>query len=333
MADRRELANEQFQNDLDLIKRQLAEQSYRISELERLRHQQRSVTEKFRPTLWEYRQYPPRTLQVPSDYENQQYPRPAPTIAIVTPSFNSAQFLAQTVDSVVNQGYPQLAYAVQDGGSTDGTKELLAAKDSRLSWRSEPDAGQADAINRGFNAISGDIMGYLNSDDLLLPGTLAYIANEFARRPDVDILYGNRITIDNLGSEIGRIVLPPHDSKALRWLDFIPQETMFWRKQVWDKIGPLDNNFRFAMDWDFILRAQRAGFKFRRTPRFLACFRIHMGQKTVTMTSIGHDEQQRLRQTHLGYLPSKRHIRRHCMLYLWKQVLFQRLYKSGFIKI
>src|SRR4029078_10186052 len=114
----------------------------------------------------------------------------------------------------------------------------------------------------------------------LLPGTLAYVAQAFIDRPDVDLIYGHRVVIGTEGYEIGRWVLPPHDYELTKWLDFVPQETLFWRRRVWDAIGPFDTSFQFALDWDCILRAQAAGFKFKRLPRFLACFRVHDMQKT-----------------------------------------------------
>ena len=113
-------------------------------------------------------------------------------------------------------------------------------------------------------------MGYLNSDDVLLPGTLAYVAREFDEHPSIDLIYGNRIFIDSDGRDVGRVVLPRHDKQTLLWADYVPQETLFWRRRVWDRIGPFDENFQYALDWEFILRAGAAGFNFRRVPRFLS---------------------------------------------------------------
>jgi len=110
-------------------------------------------------------------------------------------------------------------------------------------------------------------MAYLNSNDTLLPGTLSYVARFFRDRPDVDIVYGHRIFVNEDGLETGRAVFPPHDAKALQYLGYVPQETMFWRRRVWDKIRPIDQSFRFALDWDFMLRAQQQGFTLVRLPR------------------------------------------------------------------
>jgi glycosyltransferase involved in cell wall biosynthesis len=319
--------------ELASLKRELADQKARIEKLERSIYSRRSLWDKLRPTLWTFRQYPARPLTVPASYQRQPLPADPPRFAIVTPTLNSGRFVAGTIDSVLDQDYPNLAYLVQDGGSSDETESILKQYNPRLTWRSEADRGQADALNRGFQTVSGEIMAYLNADDLLLPGTLAFVADVFARNADVDVVYGHRITIDEDGREIGRIVLPPHDSKAIKWIDYIPQETMFWRARVWESVGPFDTQFSFAMDWDFILRAHAAGFKFLRVPRFLGCFRIHPEQKTTTMVDVGYEEQQRLRGTHLGTVPDGRVVRRHAKGYLRKQFLFHRLYKFGVLTI
>ncbi len=230
---------------------------------------------------------------------------------------------------------PALSYHVQDGASQDGTVDLLNAYGGQVSWRSEPDSGQANAINAGFKtaAIDCDIMAYLNSDDTLLPGTLAYIAHVFQTRPDIDIVYGHRIFIDPDGSEIGRAVFPPHDANALLYVGYVPQETMFWRRRVWDQIGPIDENFRFALDWDFLLRAQQAGFKMIRLPRFLGCFRIHTEQKTSAMIDdVGQEEMQLLRRRYLGHTPTQRQIYHAAMPFLTLQLCYHWMYRLKILK-
>jgi hypothetical protein len=175
-------------------------------------------------------------------------------------------------------------------------------------------------------------MGYLNSDDSLLPGTLAYVARFFQCHPYVDVIYGHRVNIDQDGQEIGRCVLPPHDAETLKWADYLPQETMFWRRRVWDKIGPIAEDLKFALDWDFILRAQAVGFRFQRVPRFLACFRIHEKQKTTAMMGIGNQEMFRLRRIHLGYEPEYSEIEHSISAYLRRQIRFHWLYKLGLLR-
>ncbi len=285
-----------------------------------------------RPPMWTYEQHPPRPLTVGSPSLPKTLPQKIPTIAIVTPSFNHSRFLRATIDSVIGQNYPSLFYHVQDGGSDDGSVETLKSYGDQISWRSEPDKGQSEAINTGFAGSNGDIMAYLNSDDILLPGALASIANFFAERPDVDIVYGHRIFIDRTGSEIGRAILPVHNDKALHYADYIPQETMFWRRRVWDRIGPLDVSFEYAMDWDFILRAQAAGFKLERLRKFYACFRVHDEQKTTRNYERGREEMQKLRLRSLGHVPTQREIYRAMMPYLLRQFTFHWSYQLGILK-
>lgn len=286
-----------------------------------------------RPPLWIFEQYKPRKLSIKPSYQQVRSPPQAPTISIVTPTYNYARYLPATIESVLTQDYPSLCYHVQDGGSRDSTSDILRSYASRLTWASEADAGQAQAVNRGFTVVGdSDVMAYLNSDDVLMPGTLAYVARAFQARPDVDLFYGHRIFIDRDGSEIGRAVLPPHDPERLYWADYIPQETLFWRRRVWDKVGPIDESFQYALDWDFILRAQAAGFKFERLPRFLACFRVHDQQKTASMYDIGRDEMQRLRCRYLRFEPTQRQISTAISWYLVRQLGYHWMYRLGILR-
>ena len=283
-----------------------------------------SLRQKFGVRLGIQRQYPPIELTVPASYYAEIPPRNAPRIAIVTPSLNHGAYLKQAIDSILGQEYPNLVYFVQDGGSQDGSVEILNSYNSQLAWCSEPDTGQANAINRAFEKIDGDIMAYNNSDDMLLPGTLSYVARFFERNPRVDVVYGHRICIDRDDSEIGRWVLPQHDLEALKWADYIPQETMFWRRRVWDAVAPFNESFNYALDWDFILRAQAEGYRFRRLPRFLACFRVHDEQKTLALKQVGQQECDILRKRSFGTVPTRveinnglrRYMRRHVALHI-----------------
>ncbi|MFN3623157.1 MAG: glycosyltransferase family 2 protein [Hyphomicrobium sp.] len=265
-----------------------------------------SFIEHFMPRLGRLRQYAPRQVTKQSDVP-QAWKGSYPTISLVTPSFNQGHFIADTLDSVLGQGYPALEYVVQDGGSTDGTADVLRRYAGRLAaWRSQPDGGQADAVNKGFEGTRGEVMGWLNSDDLLLPGALATVARYFAEHPDVDVVYGDRLLIDEEGREVGRWILPGHDGNVLRWIDFIPQETVFWRRRIWDAAGGMvDDSFHFAMDWDLLARFQAAGARFAHIPRFLGAFRIHSEQKTSAQIRTGKAEMNRVRMTTLGRVPSR----------------------------
>lgn len=225
-------------------------------------------------------------------------PLALPRIALVTPSFNQGQFIGRTIESVLAQGYPALDYVIQDGGSIDSTAEALAPFVRRLTVISEADAGQADAINRGFARSDAPIMGWVNSDDLLLPGTLARVAAIFTAHPEIDAVYGNRLIVDERDQVIGAWVLPRHDADVLRRVDYVPQETLFWRRSIWEAAGgSINTALDFAIDWDLLLRFLAVGCRFRHVAAFLGAFRIHAAQKTsVVMNSAGRAEIARLRQ-------------------------------------
>lgn len=234
-----------------------------------------------------------------------------PSIGIVTPSYQQGQYIGETIMSVLSQNYSRLQYFVQDGGSTDETLTVLRSFNSDLSgWASAKDAGQGAALNLGFTNIDTDIMGYLNSDDVLLPGALNAVGEFFKKRPDVDVVYGDRLIIDELGREIGTWRLPRHNSEVLSWADYVPQETLFWRTTAWDRAGGcIDENFRFALDWDLILRMRDTGAKFWHLPQFLGAFRVHVLSKTSQQVlTIGREEMDVLRERSLGFVPTDRQI-------------------------
>jgi len=287
-----------------------------------------------RPRLNQLRQYPPRDVDLlsrPVASDTAADSATLPTIALVTPSYGQGAFIRATIDSVLGQAYPKLRYVVMDGGSADATPEILAGYGDRLDWWSGRDGGQADAINKGFARVSGEIMGWVNSDDLLLPGTLAYVARFFRDHPEIDLVYGHRIIIDESGKEVGRWVLPRHDPAALALTDYVPQETMFWRARLWNAVGPLNTGFHYAMDWDLLLRAQRAGFRFRRLPRFLGCFRVHGEQKTAQTAELTQEMDQ-LRAAHFGRPISQQEISRGLRLYQLRQLAWDWRYRLGWLK-
>lgn len=218
-----------------------------------------------------------------------------PRFSIVTPSYMQGDYIKATIDSVLGQGVSSLEYIIQDSCSNDNTSEVLRSVDSGvIRIFVEKDSGQADAVNRGFAKTSGEIMAWINSDDILLPGALKCVDYFFEAYPDVDIFYGNRLIIDSGSNVIGRWILPSHSSSAFLWRDYIPQETLFWRRSAWNKIGAsLDASLRFAMDWDLIARFYRANCKFMHIPRFLGAFRVHELQKTtMNIHDIGYSEMK-----------------------------------------
>lgn len=281
------------------------------------------------PKLGVFFQHPPRPLSATSISHIPALPTPVPSISIVTPSFKQGHFIARTIDSILNQNYPNLEYIVQDGLSPDNTVEVIKSYGDRINaWESVKDKGQSDALNIAFAKTHGDIMGYLNSDDLLMPGSLATVADFFSRNPTIDAVYGHRHIIDENDNEIGRWIMPPHDPKVLAYADFIPQETLFWRRSIWEKAGGMiDAKFRFAMDWDLILRIQAAGGKFERLPFLLGAFRIHSAGKTTSLINeVGNKEMDFLRERTLGYLPDHVEIRREMRPYMMKATVLHHLH-------
>jgi glycosyltransferase involved in cell wall biosynthesis len=271
---------------------------------------------------------------IPRLYRRLRPPQPAPFISIVTPSYNQAPFLERTIRSVREQDYPRLEHIVQDGGSTDATPAVLERYAAFLTHaESAPDRGQAHALNLGFRHATGEILAYLNSDDLLLPGALAYVARYFAAHADVDAVYSHRLIIDADDREVGRWVLPPHDDDVLLWEDYVPQETLFWRRRVWERVGArLDESFEFALDWDLLVRFRQAGAKFARLPRFLAAFRVHPQQKTsARRLDLGVPETQRIRARCHGRLVTEDEVRRHVRAYLRRHLLYDKLYRLGLL--
>jgi hypothetical protein len=280
------------------------------------------------------RQYRPRPLAIPEHYSRTQSTGEM-SIALVTPSYNQAPFLERTIQSVLGQQFPRLEYVVQDGGSSDETCAILDRYRSRLTHcESAKDRGQGHAINLGFRHTRAEIMAYLNSDDLLLPGALHYVADYFAKHPEVDVVYGHRIVVDEEDAEIGRWVLPKHNDDVLSWADYIPQETLFWRRSIWERAGgEIDESFQFALDWDLILRFRACGARFVRLPRFLGIFRYHQEQKTCSqLAGVGAREMDRLRTRCHGRRVSSTEIARHLLSYFWRHVLYHKLYQLGILR-
>jgi glycosyltransferase involved in cell wall biosynthesis len=256
--------------------------------------------------------------------------RAPPLISLVTPSYNQGHFIERTICSVLDQEYPNLEYFIQDGGSTDETVDVLKRYQGQLTgWISEQDDGQSQAINRGFHRTRGEIMGWLNSDDLLLPGSLTRVADFFERHPDVDVVYGDRLLIDENDMEIGRWILPKHDSVVLSWVDYIPQETLFWRRSIWDKVGgTINESFRFAMDWDLIVRFRNKGARIVHIPSLLGAFRVHSSQKTSSMINeVGLREMDSIRLRELGRVPSWSEIRLAIGPYMFRHVMHDLHYR------
>ena len=213
-------------------------------------------------------------------------PRPLPSMSIITPSFNQAAFVEQTLRSVVDEGYPDLDYLVMDGGSTDGTVDILGRYDDRLRWVSRPDGGQAAALNTGFADTTGEIVGWINSDDYYAPGALHAAGQVFAEHPEVQWLYGRCPIVDREGHETRSLVTHYKEFWMRRYLyerllieNFINQPTVFFRRSLLERIGPIDATMHNAFDYHLFLRmAEKARPYF--LDRVQAYFRVYSDAKT-----------------------------------------------------
>jgi glycosyltransferase involved in cell wall biosynthesis len=225
-----------------------------------------------------------------------------PILTIVTPSLNQGRFIEATITSVLDQGYPRLEYIVTDGGSTDNTLEVLQKYSNSLHWISEKDNGQTDAINRGMQMASGGIVAYLNADDILLPGSLALIADLFSRNESVQWLTGQCRIIDEDGKDIRSLVsayknlwLYSKSYKALLMTNYISQPATFWRKSLLEQCGLFDESLHYVMDYEYWLRIWKTAPPLI-LHKDLAGFRIQRNSKT---TSAGHlkgyiEEEERI---------------------------------------
>ena len=203
-------------------------------------------------------------------------------VSIVTPSFNQARFLERTIQSVLNQDYPHIEYMVIDGGSTDGSQAIIKKYADKLAyWVSEKDLGQTDAINKGFARAKGDILAWLNSDDTYNPGAVSEAAAYLKANPDVGLVYGDGNFIDENDEIIGKFPARQTSYQLLRQgYVHVTQQSAFFRKRTWDKVGPLDPTFYFAMDYDLWVRiATHSPIVYLQ--RTWANFRLHGDTKTV----------------------------------------------------
>ncbi len=305
----------------------------------RLRRRLRVLRARLRPIigvrlglLWHHH---PHELRIPDSYRAAAPPDPAPSVSIVVPSFNQGDFIGRTLESLLDQEYPELELIVEDGGSSDETAAVLEDYGDRLAHVfSGPDDGQAAAINAGLARSTGELMGWLNSDDILLPGSLAYVARYFAEHPEVDVIYGHRVLIDTEGAEIGRWLMPRHDDEILSWADYVPQETMIWRREIWERAGgSVNEDYRFALDWELLVRLRDAGATIVRLPRFLGAFRIHESQKSsAQVDTLGHGEMDRLRRRIHGRRIWPRETQAAIRPYLRRHSILDKLYRLGIIR-
>lgn len=207
-----------------------------------------------------------------------------PKISIITPSYNQGQYLEDTILSVLGQAYPNLEYLIYDAASNDNSVAIIKKYEDKLSyWESVKDNGQADAINKGFAKATGEILMWLNSDDVLMPNVLHFIAEQYIEKGD-GIYFGNCIHFRELTPNglyaSGSNVATNYNSIPLELADTIIQPSSFWTKNVWLKNGVLDENFHFGFDWEWFLRAKYNGISFYFINKPISLYRFHEAHKT-----------------------------------------------------
>jgi glycosyltransferase involved in cell wall biosynthesis len=248
----------------------------------------------------------------------------SPLVSIITPSYNQARFLEETIRSVLDQDYPNLEYLIVDGGSEDGSVEIIERYASRYPdrltwWASEKDQGQTDAINKGFARAKGEILAWLNSDDTYLPVAVTEAVAFLQAYPEMGMVYGDANLVDAAGQWIGRFPARQTDYRRLRrGYVHIPQQAAFFRAALWRRVGPLDPTFYFAMDYDLWVRLARVS-RLQYYPRLWANFRLHQTGKSVANDERCWPEMLRVHQREgggrLSWLYFKARVRP--LLYAW----------------
>jgi len=219
-----------------------------------------------------------------------------PKISIVVPSFNQAKYLELALRSIIDQAYPNFELIVIDGGSTDGSPDIIRRYESHMKfWCSEPDGGQVPGIIKGFSHASGEILFFLNSDDLLEPGALHEVGAYFARNPNTDAVFGNALWIDGNGNPIRpQKEIPLNRFIFLHTYNYVPGMSMFWRRTIYDRVGGFDTSFQLAFDADLWMRFSEHG-TIRHVARQWSRMRSYPEQKSQRLLQTARDEDMLIR--------------------------------------
>ncbi|MEE8525083.1 MAG: glycosyltransferase family 2 protein [Thermoanaerobaculia bacterium] len=226
-------------------------------------------------------------------------------VCVITPSYNQGGFIERTIRSVLDQDVEGLDYLVVDGGSADGTVDVLCRFEDRLRWISEPDDGQADAVNKGLAATGAEIIGWLNSDDVYYPGALTSVRHYFAEHPEIDVVYGQADHIDEHDAVLETYYSESWDAERLKDVCFICQPATFFRRRVVERFGPLDPRLQFCMDYEYWLRLSRDGARFAYLDRPLAGSRLYESNKTLGQRVAVHREINDMLKNTFGAVPDR----------------------------
>lgn len=244
------------------------------------------------------------------------------TISVVTPSYNQSQFLAETIESVISQeGDFYLDYIIVDGGSNDNSVDIIKKYDELLKrntwkinckginyrWVSEKDEGQTDAIIKGFSQANGEILAWINSDDIYLTGALNQVMNCFFDNKNISVVYGKTYFTDLSGKIIGKYPTIPFDKKIFPVFNFVCQPSVFFKKMAVETVGGLDKSLNFVMDYDFWIRLSQK-YEFFYIDHFLSTYRLHENSKTISVHSAleNHSEALNIVLKHYGMAPLNR---------------------------
>jgi glycosyltransferase involved in cell wall biosynthesis len=239
-------------------------------------------------------------------------------VSIVTPSYNQGRFLKRTIESVLNQTYPNIEYIVMDGGSTDESVEILKSYGDRFKWVSEKDKGQTDAINKGLRQCSGQILAYLNSDDTLELDAVETVVKFFREHPEIDLVYGDANYIDEDDNVTGRYLTAPYSWDRLVQDCCVCQPAAFWRSSVVEQFGLFDDGLDFTMDYDYWLRIGRGGGGIMHLPVLLANSRLYPETKTMSSRGKIYNEIFEISQKHAGRI-SKSYVQGYWNHRLWER--------------
>lgn len=228
----------------------------------------------------------------------------APSLSVITPSYNQGPFIGRTINSVLSQGVGPMEYVVCDGGSGDETVAILRSYGNRLRFVSEPDRGQAHAVNKGIAMTGGDVICWLNSDDTYTPGALQQVQDHFARNPGCQVLYGEANFIDKHDTVVGRYDVAPWDYEKLFDICYLCQPAVFFRREMVTRFGPLDESLQYCMDYELWLRFGSA-VAFTHSPEILAQSRIYSDTKTYGARVKVHREIARMFARQYGATPNR----------------------------